>query len=138
MPIFSKKRIQGVQSFILQLVNHNCPEVEAMRDGPRLEGRMNLVIPVLIIPVESGKIHTERSFTALSKEFSTSGLAVALDGPMGLDEVIIGFRWEQAMIFVRATARHLNPIGGGFFQLGFELIEMLHIGDHAELRSMSL
>ena len=138
MGLLTQKKEAGVQSFILKLVNNNCPELEALAEGPRLEGRVNLVVVVLVIPVEDGKLQLQRSFSAVTKEFSTTGVSLVLNGATGLDEAILGFRWEGEMKFVRAKAIHLNPMGGGFFQLGFQMTETLPLGDFPELQAVSL
>ncbi len=137
MPLFSQNKNVKVQSFILKMVNNNCPELEAMIEGPRLDRRVNLTVVVVIVPVEHGKPVVKDAFTAVTKEFSTSGLAIVLDKQIGLNEVIVGFRWEADMVFIRGKAKHLNPIGGGFHQLGFQLTETLNIGDWPELESVS-
>ena len=136
MTLFTRDRKRSVQSFILKVVNNNCPELAALIEGPRLEQRVNLTVVVLIVPVENGKLITKKAFTAVTKEFSTTGLAVVIDEPKGLDEVIVGFRWEREKTFVRATAKHLNPMGGGFYQLGLQMTEMAHPGEYPELESL--
>jgi len=136
VPLFTRNRELGVQSFILKVVNNNCPELEAMIEGPRLDRRVNLTVVVLIIPVEGGRPQLGDAFTAVTKEFSNRGLAVVLDGPIALDDVIIGFRWEGEMTFARGKAKHLNPIGGGFHQLGFRLTNMVTPADYPELQSV--
>ena len=138
MPLFSRKREIGVQSFVLKLVNNNCPELKALTVGPRLEERVNLTAVALIIPVESGQPRLAESFFAVTKEFSTTGVAVVLDHPRGLDEVFLGFRFEGEMTFVRAQAKHLNPMGGGFHQLGFRMTEMVHRSEYPELQSLCI
>ena len=137
MQLFAKNKKIGVQSFILKLVNNNCPELEALIEGPRLEGRVNLVIVVTVVPMEKNKPVLDRAFTAVTKEFSTTGVSIVLDEALGLDEAIVGFRWEAEMTFVRCKARHLNPMGGGFYQLGFQMAEVIHVGDYPELQSVS-
>lgn len=137
MRLFTKNKEMAVQSFLLKVVNNNCPELEALIEGPRLEGRVNLTVVVLVVPVEQRRLLVEQAFHAVTKEFSTIGLAVVLDRPLGLDNVILGFRWEREMVFVRATAKHLNPMGGGFYQLGFQINEVISAGDYPELQSMS-
>ncbi len=134
--LFTKNKVREVQSFILKVVNNNCADLRTRLDGPRLEGRANLTLVVLIVPIEDGKIRVDRAFTAVTKEFSTSGTAIVLEQPMGFDEVIVGFRWEQDVTFIRAEAKHLNPMGGGFFQLGLQMNEVVHIGDHPELKAV--
>lgn len=137
VPLFSKNREIQVQSFILKLVNNNCPELRALRDGPRLEGRAELVVVVAVVPLEKGKLLNQQAFTAITKEFSTTGLSIVLREPKGLEEVILGFRWEGEMTYVRAEAKHLNPMGGGFYQLGCRMIEVVRPDAYPGLETFS-
>jgi len=107
-----------------------------MLEGPRIESRVNMVVVVMIVPIEKGRPQVGRTFMAVTKEFSTSGVAVVLNGPQPLDQVILGFRYEGAMTFMRAEAKHLNPMGGGFYQLGFQMLETVNVGDWPELKSL--
>ena len=137
MPIFSRKREQEVQSFVLKVVNNNCSELEALVEGPRLEGRVRLCVVVLVIPIENGKPVLERTFGAVTKEFSTSGLSLVVDSGRVPEESIIAFRWEREMRFALAEARHLNPMGAGFYQLGLQLIRMVRPSEYPGLESVS-
>jgi hypothetical protein len=65
-------------------------------------------------------------------------LAIVMDGPLGLDQVILGFRMSGEMAFVRAEAKHLNPIGGEYFQLGFRMLEVVSAGDYPGLESVTI
>ena len=137
MPLFTKKREIGVQSFILKLVNNNCPELLALMDGPRIDSRVNLTVVVAVVPVEKKKPQIDQAFTAVSKEFSSNGVALVLNEPRGLDHAILGFRFEGQMSFVRAQAKHLNPMGGGFYQLGFRMLEVVSLADYPQLVAVS-
>lgn len=137
MPLFSKRKDLGVQSFVLKLVNNNCPELVSRLDGPRSDSRVNLVTVVMIVPVLDGNIHADRAFTAITKEFSSTGVAVVLDQVRPLDQAILGFRFEGAMTFIRAQAKHRDPMGGGFHQLGFQLFEIVSPSDYPELEPLS-
>jgi hypothetical protein len=53
-----------------------------------------------------------------------------------LDEAIVAVQWENVAKFIRTKAQHLNPMGAGFYQLGFRIIEMIHPGDCPALRSI--
>ena len=136
MPIFARNRSTAIQSFILKIINANCPEIEAIKAGPRLEGRVNLVVVVMIVPLEKKKPVVSQAFAAVTKEFSTSGVAVVLPDPRGMDEVALGFRGEGEIAWVRASAKHLNPLGAGFYQLGFRLLDVLPSADYPELRAL--
>jgi hypothetical protein len=137
MPLFTKKREIGVQSFILKLVNNNCPELLALMDGPRIDNRVNLTVVVAVVPVEKKKPQIDQAFTAVSKEFSGNGVALVFSEPRGLDHAILGFRFEGQMVFVRAQAKHLNPMGGGFYQLGFRMLEVVSLADYPQLVAVS-
>ena len=136
MPLFCRRKETEVQSFLLKIVNNNCAEIQAMLEGPRAERRVNLTMVVLIVPVDKGRLVIGRSFTTVTKEFSTAGLGLVLSDPMPLDEIVVGFRWEGSMTYVRAKARHMNPLGGGFQHLGLQLLEMVHPGEYPELESL--
>jgi hypothetical protein len=137
MPLFTKNRKTEVQTFVLKVVNNNCPELKALIEGPRLDRRVNLTVVVMVVPIEDGELCPDEVFTAVTKEFSATGVALVLDGPRPLDEAILGFRWGHEMVFVRAKAKHLNPMGGGFYQLGFQITELAHVGDYPELPKLS-
>jgi len=137
MPLFSKNQERAVQSLLLKLVNNNCPELTALAEGPRIEGRVNLTIVVQIIPLKDGRPQFDQAFAAVTKEFSTSGMGIVLSGPHPLDELFVGFRLESDMKYVRAKAKHLNPMGAGFFQLGIQLSEVIVPGDYPGLDTIS-
>jgi hypothetical protein len=136
MPMFSRKKDFGVQSFVLKMVNNNCPELKALVEGPRLDTRVNLVVVVMVVPLENKRLQIRRTFTAVTKEFSNNGVSVVLDRPIELHEVILGFRFEGEMTFIRADAKHLEPMGGGFYQLGFKLKAVVNSGDQPELSAL--
>jgi hypothetical protein len=131
--LFTRNRDLAVQSFVLRLLNNHCPELHDRLGGPRLEGRVNLSIVVLVLPVADKKPVPEQAFTAVTKEFSSHGVALLLDHPLGLDEVLLGFREPGDLQWLRAKAKHLNPMGGGFYHLGFRLVEHLAASDYPKL-----
>ncbi|NUQ65630.1 MAG: hypothetical protein HUU20_24435 [Pirellulales bacterium] len=136
MPLFSRRKETEVQSFMLKLLNNNCAELEAMIEGPRLDRRVNLTIVVLVVPFEKGRLQIDRTFATVTKGFSTTGVSLVLNEPKGLDEVILGFRWEMGMKFVLARAKHLNPMGAGFYQVGMQMVRVVHPDEHSELQSL--
>jgi len=137
MSLFAPNKEIGVRSFLLKLVNNNCPELRAESEGPRVESRVYLVVVVAVIPLKNGQLQLDDAFTAVTKEFSTNGLAIVLDRPCALDQVILGFRTGGELTFAEAQAKHLNPMGGGFFQLGFQLTHIIPAGDYPELKGLS-
>ena len=135
MSLFCEKKDLRVQNFVLKLLNNNCPGLRAMMEGPRVDRRVNMVLVVMIIPIENDRLQIDQAFTAVTKEFSNAGASVVLDEPNELDQVVLGFRFEGDMHFVRAEARHLDPMGGGFYQLGFQMVEVVSGSHYPELAS---
>jgi hypothetical protein len=137
MSLFCRRKDLSVQSFVLKLVNNNCPGLIARVEGARVDSRVNLVVVVIVIPLGDGKPQTDQAFTAVTKEFSNSGVAVVLNQPHRLDQAILGFRFEGKMTFLRAQVKHRDPMGGRFHQLGFQMSEVVSLVDYPELELMS-
>ena len=136
MPLFAPKKEHEVQVLMKNLLNNNCEELESFVEGPRLEGRVRLAVIVMVIPVEKGRPVVEQAFAAVTKEFSSVGVALVVDEPVGVDEVILALRWERGMKYILAKAKHLNPMGAGYYQLGLQMTEMAYPGDYPELQSV--
>ena len=90
----------------------------------------------LVIPVVKKELKLPQLFPAITKEFSTNGLSLIINPGRTLDEVVLGFRWESDMRFVRAKVKHASPMGAGFFQMGFRVTELLHVGDYPQLADL--
>jgi hypothetical protein len=95
-------------------------------------------VVVWIIPIENRRPQVDQVFTTVTKEFSSTGVGVVLDQPRGLNEAVLGFRFDGETTFIHAQAKHINPMGGGFYHLGFQLTEIVSAGDFPELQSLNL
>lgn len=135
--IFTQNKKRGVSTFVLKLVNNTCPDIRQLQEGLRSENRVNLTVVVLVIPIEDKKLATVKAFHVVTKDFSTTSVATIVDRPRSISEAILGFRYEGEMHFARAKAKHMSPMGGGFYQLGFQMEEMVSPVDYPELSRMS-
>jgi hypothetical protein len=136
MQLFSRRKSREVQSFVLKLLNTNCPKLAARQEEARLDRRVNLVVVVTIIPFDGGCPQVRQGFTAMTREFSNTGVGVVLDHPRYIEHAILGFRFEGEMTFLRAEAKHLQPMGGGFYHLGFHLLEVVSLSEYPQLESL--
>jgi hypothetical protein len=133
VPLFSKRRDLEIQSFMVKLINNNCASLESFNEGPRDERRVRLTVVILLVPVKDGKPNVERMIPAVTKEFSTRGVAVVTNEPRGFDQVVLGFRCEGYMKWIAAKAKYVHPMGAGFYQAGFLMNRLIPTGDHSEL-----
>lgn len=138
MLLFSRNKAAGVQSFLLKLVNNHCPELGPLFDNRRDESRVPVCVVTLVVPLKKGKVQLDDHFPTVTKEFSTTGVSIVLDRPRGLEEVILAFRWEKenTMMFLKGTAKHLNPMGAGFYHLGIELSTVVRVDEYPELENL--
>jgi hypothetical protein len=134
--LFAKNKNEAVRAFVLNLINNNCPGLKALKEGPRSNSRVNLTVVLTIIPVKDGRIQVQDAFTAVTKDFSTTGVSVVLDRPRRLDSAVLAFCFEGQATFLLAEAMHVDPMGGGFYQLGFQLSEVVSPTDYPELESV--
>ena len=138
MRLFSKNKEREVQTFILHLMNNHCPGLSVLdHEDSRRECRANLTLVVLVVPLQDGKPDALRAFPAVTKEFACSGVSLVLDQPLPLEEAYLIFREESRVTYVLARAKHLSPMGGGFFQLGMEMTEIVSEEDCPELKPLA-
>ncbi|NLS92687.1 MAG: hypothetical protein GXX96_11065 [Planctomycetaceae bacterium] len=138
MLLFSRNKAVGVQTFLLKLVNNHCPDLTPLFDNRRDESRVPVCVVTLVVPMKNGKPQPEGCFAAVTREFSTTGVSIVLDQPRGLDEVILAFRWEDQMVYLKGEAMHLNPMGAGFYHLGIRLSTVVRVDEYPELEDLRI
>lgn len=126
------KRIHDVASLVGRLLNSDCPECR------RVDSRTMRVMVGIVVPLANRHPQVGEAFTATTKDFSNTGVAMMIHQPQTADQAILGFRLSGAMVFFRAQTKHMEPAGGGFFQYGFQLFEVVSLEDYPELESLSL
>ncbi len=135
---FSQPKSVAVKNRILELLNETCSGMATKTDGRRIDSRIKRVVVGIVVPIEDRQLQVERAFTVLTKDFSSAGVALVVNQPSGPEQAILGFRLEGAMSFFRAESKHMEPMGGGFFQIGYQLFEVVSPRDYPELASLSI
>ena len=137
MGLFTAPDYRAVQAEILHLVNNNCPSVKAMVEGPRVEQRVNLTIPVKIVPILDGQLTPLDTLTVVTKEFSSGGVSVVVDHPHIPKEAVVVFKSGSKTSFIQAQLKHIDPMGIGFYQCGFQLLKVLPQCDWPTLQEVA-
>lgn len=137
MSLFTCKKDRAVQSEILKLVNNNCSTLQALTEGPRLEQRVNLTIPVMLVPLKDGELAPLDVMTLVTKEFSSNGVSVVVDHPHMPKQAVVIFKSQGKTSFMLAELKHLDPMGGGFYQCGFQLLKVLVNSDWPTLQDLA-
>jgi hypothetical protein len=126
------KKLNEIRGFIRQLVDLTSPNLPPLGGDSRAESRSNRALPALLVPWENRRPVVDESTYALTRNLSDHGLALVLQQPFRSDQVVVGL-WLQRPRFALGGVRQNAPLGGGFWQLGVELTELL---DPAELPQM--
>jgi hypothetical protein len=136
--LFVKPKEERVHAFLLKLLNSFSADAIRHAASQRAETRINVVTVVLVVPLEEGKLQVRDAFSAITKNVSSGGVAIVLDQPRWFEQAVIGFSHAGHMTFLRGKARYSEPLGGGFRQLGFQLVEILSPAEHPELLHLQL
>ena len=128
-----QSRLQGYLRRICDLTSPNLPRQDEFRG----HGRNNRSIPVLLTPWENGMPVVSETATALTKDVSDQGLCVITPQPFRCEQAVVGF-WlphvqDYSPWFFRGLVRPNVPIGGGFWALGLEAVELLTVSRGSEL-----
>jgi hypothetical protein len=137
MSLFCRDKSLAVQAFIVKFLNNNCPELKALIEGPRNDRRVNLSVVVAVIPLEKKALQPEKAFTAVTKEFSGAGVGLVTSDPWKFERAILCFHFENELYYALASVKHLTFLGGGFYQVGFQMTEMINPGDYPGLTELT-
>ncbi|NMC18789.1 MAG: hypothetical protein GYA33_00055 [Thermogutta sp.] len=136
MVFSARRRLNQVQSFVLKFLNNHAEPVSEFDPRKRNETRVRINTVVLLIPYRDHRPQLDKMFFGFTKDWSTTGISVILSEPRGVDQVIVGVRFEAEIHYILGKAVHLSPIGPGFYQLGLRFSEMLHVSDFPELADL--
>ena len=137
LSLFRRNRQQEVQSFVLNLLNNQSSGLQIGNEELRFESRINLTIVVLVVPIKNNKPQVDQCLTTVTKDFSSSGVSIVLSEPHPFDKVILGFQRRGSTTFIQAQAKHLSPMGAGFYKLGLKLEEVVSTDAYPELEDLS-
>lgn len=123
----------AVHKVIRRLINNSTPGRIPLEGDARWETRSNRTIPVLLVPYDHNEVSVDEAAYALSKNLSSQGLALVLSQPFRAEQVVVAFWSGDEAHFVLGRVRQNVPLGGGFWQLGLEAMELLPPGDSEDL-----
>lgn len=132
----TRKKQNEVQRLLRRAMDTTSPNRPPLDGELRGESRSNRTLPVLLVACVDGRPTAEERIIALTKDFSSRGVAVVLPQPFRAEHVLIAFWLEGHPEFVRGQVRQNVPLGGGYWQLGVELTERLSIATSPELGAL--
>lgn len=129
----SRDKHVEINRVIRRLINASTPNRTPLRGESRWELRSNRTMPVLLVPYDDNELSVTEVAYALTKNLSSQGLALVLHQPLRAEQVVVGI-WSNAQAhFVSGKVRQSIALGGGFWQIGVETMELLCTAHSPEL-----
>ena len=126
---FKKQKKQNdVHGFLRRLIDTSSPNLNRLDGDDRWQGRCNRTFPVLLVPFEDKTPVAADAVYALTKNLSSQGAALVLHHPFRAKKFLIVFSVESSLTYIAAELKQITPVGGGYWQLGVELREILSPG----------
>ena len=129
MDAFQLRRKQTeVWKLVRRIIDVSAPNMPPTAGENRSQTRYNRAIPMLLVPWENGELLVGESVYTLSKDYSDNGVCLLPHRPFMALNVVCGF-WIDGPVFLMGEVRSRAPIGGGFWQLGVQLTQVIPPGD---------
>ena len=133
-----RKKKLDVQAILRRIVDKSSPNLPPFTGENRGKTRCNRSLPVLLLPLQNHNLMIGEARYAITKDISSDGLGLSLmlPKPMSAETVIVGFWNDSNTIFFLGEVRQNMPIGGGFFQMGVQVMEKADPADFPFLARM--
>ena len=122
------KKQMDVRGFVQRVANASTPNFPTPEGQIRVENRYNRTLPVVLLPWEDDRPAVDSPTYAITKDISDVGLALVKREPVATGRFAFGF-WLGAPYYVLGDVRQCVPIGGGFWQVGVHMTEMVNLAD---------
>jgi len=146
MAFFFRERKKQVElrNCLRRLLDTTSPNLPPLEGDCRSDDRHNRTLPVLLVPWEDGGPVVNEASVALTKDFSDLGMALVLQQPFRAEQVVVAFRMASdpqreggsTLYFMLGRLRQNTSTGGGFWQLGILLEELLNQADCPQLKPL--
>ncbi len=124
-----RKRRVDIESCMRRICDRTTPNYPLpVSNQHRQEQRYNRTIPVLLGPWRDHRVALDECTWGVTKDICDRGVGVVLNQPFRAESAVIGF-WLPPDImsepwFFLGETQGLGQIGGGFWLLGIELVEL--------------
>ena len=128
-----QRKQQELDRNLRRVCDLTCPSLSPFEGDTRAQERENRTVIALLAPWADGTFSSGECTFAITKNISDHGLALVLPQPFRAEEVLVGF-WpysqhhaptDSSPFFAIGDVRQNVPIGGGFWQLGILLTELV-------------
>ncbi len=140
----NKDRQKHVHDLLNRISNISTPNLIPYSGECRQNQRVNRSIPVLLAAWEDGRPAAGITMNAVTKDIGEQGISFITNTQFRLEEVVVGMyvatdarEPERGNCeFLRGRVKQNFAIGGGFWQIGIEVEEILSESHTPELEQL--
>jgi hypothetical protein len=129
----SRKAQQDLQQFLLRVINRNGSDRAKVCENQRLESRSSLNLGIWIVPLVGGSPDADAAITAVTRDFSSGGVAVMTTGLLSTEEVLHCLPSDATPRLVRAKVCSRKDLGCGWTLYNLKAVELLDENRYPEL-----
>lgn len=127
---FTRRKQQlEVQRQIRRIIDRLTQKRPGTELDQRGESRSNFTLPVLLFADSHSPLSLDSATAALTRDFSGNGVSVTINQDWPSEQVIVVFCSEGNLKCLRAIVHGSRAFGGGYWQLGLELVDLLTTGE---------
>ena len=100
----------------------------------RSEQRTDLIVAVLVVPMDGECPDTSRAFAAIAKDASNKGIGIIAHHFALVSEVLVCLLSDGEPKLLRAVVRHRKELSRGWVRFGVEVTGTVEKNEYPELR----
>ena len=129
----SRKAQQDVERFLLRVINRSATDRAKVCENRRLESRNSVNYGTWIVPLVSRFPRRDAAIAAITRDVSSSGVAVMTRGLLSAEEVLLSLPSDPTPRLVRAKVCSRDDLGCGWILYNLKVVELLHENRYPEL-----
>lgn len=129
----SPVRSSDAQQVLAALSHHGSAKVGRV-DGRHSEGRSDLSMGVLIVPLNDESPDIAKAFTAMTKDVSTTGIGVVSNRAIPTSEALLRLSGTSETRLLRTTVRNRKDLGEGWVRFDMEVTGVLDKSEYPQLK----
>jgi hypothetical protein len=104
-------------------------------DGRHSDGRADLSLGVLIVPLDDECPDIAKAFTAMTKDVSSTGIGVVSNRAIPTAEALLRLSGNSETRLLRTTIRNRKDLGEGWVRFDMEVTGVLDRSEYPQLKN---
>ena len=134
----ARARQREAQRVLVRFLNETNLEAAKVTEDRRSESRTDVSVGIWVFPLRGKTPAVDDAFPAVTKDASTSGLALIVNESISADDVLLHLPTDSEPQLLRAKVCGCRPIGAGFHLLATEIVELLTAREYPEFFGVEL